>query len=64
MEWNNNDWQGKKKNQVESTYKILGYVTIISLTLLIILMLFGCKSTKHVDCDAYSKIEQSLVEKV
>ena len=62
MEWNRNNWQGKSKEQVEFSYKSasisMAVVTIV-LTILVVMTLFGCKSTEKIDCDAYSMVEHS-----
>lgn len=59
MEWNREDHQGKSKEQVEFSYKMssIAWITLIVVTLSI--LLFGCKSTEKIDCDAYSMVEQS-----
>ncbi len=60
MDWNRNDWQGKSEQQVKFSYKIAS-ISIVVLTLvfgiLLIMSLTSCKTTKKVDCDAYSMVE-------
>jgi hypothetical protein len=59
-EWNPNEWQGRSKYQVNRNNTVMSYgITIGIVTFLICLVysLFGCKSSKNVDCDAYSKTE-------
>ena len=59
-EWNPNDWQGRSKQQVEKNNVVMGYTIIIGIVILFITLvycLYGCKSSKNVDCDAYSKTE-------
>ena len=60
MEWNREDWQGRSKEQVEFSYKVGFYATVI-LTIvfgvLLTMTLVGCKSTEKIDCDAYGMVE-------
>jgi hypothetical protein len=60
MLWNKNDWQGKSENQIRFSYKVAS-TAIVILTLifgvLFVSMLLGCKTTKKVECDAYTMVE-------
>lgn len=38
-EWNNNDWQGKRKDQIESSYKIAFYA-IVGMAIIILISYF------------------------
>jgi len=40
MKWNSKNWQGKREDQVESSYAA-GYVVVMILTVLAILLLFS-----------------------
>jgi P pilus assembly chaperone PapD len=44
MKWNSKNWQGKREDQVESSYAS-GYVVVMILTVLAILLLFSSCST-------------------
>jgi hypothetical protein len=60
MKWNKEDWQGKSKQQVDFSYKIGFYSTVIITIVfgvLISMLLAGCKSSEKIDCDAYSMVE-------
>jgi hypothetical protein len=60
MKWNKEDWQGKSKQQVDFSYKIGFYSTVIITIVfgvLISMLLVGCKSSEKIDCDAYSMVE-------
>jgi len=46
MEWKSKEWQGKRKDQVESSYRII-YMIIMAMTIFcIVFLLTSCKSAK------------------
>jgi len=58
MKWNCNEWQGRTEQQVRDNYKITFWsLTLIIATIIAMSLLYGCSSSKNIDCDAYSKIE-------
>lgn len=59
MEWNRENHQGKSKEQVEFSYKMATIAWTILVVVSLSIILFGCKSTEKVDCDAYSMVEDS-----
>ena len=59
-QWNPNEWQGRSRFQVERNNTVMGYSIVVGLACVIIVLislLFSCRTTENVDCDAYSKIE-------
>ena len=59
MEWNREDNQGKSKEQVEFSYRMSSIAWVILIVVTLSIMLFGCKSSEKIDCDAYSMVEHS-----
>lgn len=59
MEWNREDNQGKSKEQVEFSYRMSSIAWAILIVVTLSIMLFGCKSSEKIDCDAYSMVEHS-----
>jgi hypothetical protein len=40
MKWDNNDWQGRSKEQVERNYKVFGWSIVIVLIFGLVLFLY------------------------
>jgi hypothetical protein len=59
-EWNQDDYQGRSKQQVERNNKIFMYTMktiVIAILISLLMSLFSCKTKKNSNCDAYSNLE-------